>query len=394
MLSFSADLFQPGMPIQIQLASPHTDQLILAASELKHELAAYPGIIDITDSFREGKVELQLDMTDEARSLGLSLDHLARQVRQGFYGAEVMRLQRGRDEVKVMVRYPMAERTSLHHLETMKIRTPDGSEAPFDRVATVQSGRGFASIDRSRRQRVISVFGDVDESAANAAEILRDLEARVLPDLLARHPGLSYDLEGQEQERQESMQSLMRGYMMALFVIYALLAMLFRSYLQPLIVMSAIPFGIVGAVWGHVLMGWDLTLLSLFGIVALSGVVVNASLLMIDLINRERRAGLPVEQAVVEGGVRRFRPILLTATTTFLGLTPLLMETSLQAQFLIPMAISLGFGVLFSTGITLLLVPVSYSLLISGKRFFGMKDEVWVPSSETEIDQDGGVFAP
>jgi multidrug efflux pump subunit AcrB len=224
--------------------------------------------------------------------------------------------------------------------------------------------------------------------------VLRDVEARVLPDLLARYPGLSYDLEGEEQERQESMQSLMRGYLMAIFVIYALLAVLFRSYLQPLLVMSAIPYGIVGAVWGHVLMGWDLTLLSMFGVVALSGVVVNASLLMIDFINRGRRAGLGVQEAILESAVRRFRPILLTATTTFLGLTPLLLETSLQAQFLIPMAISLGFGVIFSTAITLLLVPVSYSLLVSGKRFFGLRDEVWVPAGEADLDTRDGTFTP
>ena len=393
-LTFSADLFRAGKPIQIQLASPRTADLNAAATALKDELAGYPGVIDIADSFREGKLELQLDLTDEARSLGLTLDDLARQVRQGFYGAEVMRLQRGRDEVKVMVRYPESERTSLGHLEGMRVRTPAGTEVPFDRVAHVQVGRGYASIERTQRQRVVNVYGDVDEAVANAAEVLRDVEARVLPDLLARYPGLSYDLEGEEQERQESMQSLMRGYLMAIFVIYALLAVLFRSYLQPLLVMSAIPYGIVGAVWGHVLMGWDLTLLSMFGVVALSGVVVNASLLMIDFINRGRRAGMGVQEAILESAVRRFRPILLTATTTFLGLTPLLLETSLQAQFLIPMAISLGFGVIFSTAITLLLVPVSYSLLISGKRFFGLRDEVWVPASEAELDTGSGTFEP
>ena len=394
-LSFSADLFQPGKPIQIQLSSPLTEDLLAAAAELKTELAAYPGVIDITDSFREGKLELQLDLTPAARHLGLTLDDLARQVRQGFYGAEVMRLQRGRDEVKVMVRYPESERTSLGHLETMLIRTPEGREVPFDLAARIQVGRSYAAIDRAQRQRVINVAGDIDEAAANAAEIVRDLEIRFLPALLARYPGLDYDLEGQEQERQESMDSLWRGYLMAIFVIYALLAVLFRSYLQPVLVMSAIPYGIVGAVWGHVLMGWDLTLLSMFGVVALSGVVVNASLLMIDFINRGRRAGLAVDAAIIEGGVRRFRPILLTAVTTFLGLTPLLLETSLQAQFLIPMAISLGFGVLFATAITLLLVPVSYSWLVSAKRFFGLRDEVYVPAGEARLDLDGGgAFAP
>ena len=389
-LTFTADLFQAGKPIQLQLSSPQTADLTAAAQELKAELATYPGVIDISDSFREGKLEMKLNLKPEARSLGLNLDDLATQVRQGFYGAEVMRIQRGRDEVKVMVRYPEDERTSLGHIENMLVRTPSGAEVPFSRVASVEIGRGYASIDRTDRQRIVNVYGDIDQEVANAGDVLADLEVRVLPDLLSRYPGLRYDLEGQEQERQDSMQSLMTGFMLAIFIIYALLAVLFRSYLQPLLVMSAIPYGIVGAVWGHVLMGWDLTLLSMFGVVALAGVVVNDSLLMIDFINRARKSGLTVENAILESGIRRFRPILLTSVTTFLGLTPLLLEQSLQAQFLIPMAISLGFGVLFATAITLILVPVSYSLLHSFKMFFGMKDDVYVPEGEAELGIEGG----
>jgi len=391
-LSFTADLFQAGKPIQVQLSSPDTEDLVEAAHELKAELATYPGVIDISDSFREGKLEMKLNLKPEARTLGLTLDDLARQVRAGFYGSEVMRIQRGRDEVKVMVRYPENERTSLGHIEDMRVRTPDGTEVPFARVATVEIGRGYASIDRTDRQRIVNVFGDIDMDIANATEILADMEVRVLPDLLSRHPGLRYDLEGQEQERQESMQSLGRGFVLAIFIIYSLLAVLFRSYLQPLLVMSAIPFGIVGAIWGHVLMNWDLTLLSMFGVVALAGVVVNDSLLMIDFVNRARAAGLSLHDALMRSGARRFRPILLTSVTTFLGLTPLLLEQSLQAQFLIPMAISLGFGVLFATAITLILVPVSYSLQVSFKNFFGLKDEVYVPAGEAELGLGKGEF--
>ncbi len=391
-LGFSADLFSAGKPIQVQLASPVTEDLDRAAQELQDELTTFPGVIDISDSFREGKLELKLDLKPEARALGLTLEDLARQVRGGFYGAEVMRIQRGRDEVKVMVRYPERERTSVGHVEDMRVRTSAGAEVPFTRVARAVVGRGFSTIERAERRRIVNVYADVEQDQANASEVLAELEAGFLPRLLERYPGLRYDLEGEEEERQESVQSLMRGFVLAIFLIYALLAVQFRSYLQPFLVMSAIPYGVVGAVWGHVLMGWDLTLLSLFGVVALAGVVVNDSLLMIDFINRARRSGLAVREALLQAGQRRFRPILLTSVTTFLGLTPLLLEQSLQAQFLIPMAISLGFGVLFATTITLILVPVGYSLLSSFKRFFGFRDQVWVSEEEAGLGVGFGEF--
>ncbi len=391
-LSFDANLFSAGKAIEVQLSSPSTDDLNAAAAALKAELATYPGVIDIADSFREGKLELKMNLKPEARTLGITLDDLARQVRSGFYGNEVMRIQRGRDEVKVMVRYPEDERTSLGHVEDMRVRTPGGGEVPFTRVATVEIGRGFSSIKRADRQRIVNVYGDVEQETTNAGVVLADLQAGYLPDLAARYPGLRYSLEGEEQERAESMASLGRGFLLAIFIIYSLLAVQFRSYLQPLLVMSAIPYGVVGAVWGHVLMGWDLTLLSMFGVVALAGVVVNDSLLLIDFVNRARRSGMSVHDALMQSGQRRFRPIILTSITTFLGLTPLLLEQSLQAQFLIPMAISLGFGVLFATGITLLLVPVSYSLMHSFKMFFGLKDEVWVPAGEADLGTGFGEF--
>jgi len=393
-LTFSADLFRGGKPIAIQLTSPHHEQLVAASETLKDELAQYPGVQDITDSFEEGKLELKLDLRPEASALGLATADLARQVRHGFYGDEALRIQRGRDEVKVMVRFPEDERTSLGYVEDMRIRTPQGSEVPFSRVATAELGRGFATIERADRQRIVTVYGDVDQAVTNAGEVLADVEASVLPDLLARYPGLRYSLEGQERDRAESMQSLYRGFLLALFVIYSLLAVLFRSYAQPLLVMSAIPFGVVGAIWGHILMGWNLTLLSMFGVVALTGVVVNDSLLMIDFINRERRQGMAADEAIVQAGVRRFRPILLTSITTFLGLTPLLLEKSLQAQFLIPMAISLGFGVLFATGITLILVPVSYSLLDSLKKKLGFGKAPSVTSATGEETRPDGALAP
>jgi len=382
-LGFSADLFHGGSPIYVQLSSPHSDDLVDAGDVLKRKLAAYPGVEDISDSFRQGKVEMKLKLKPGARPLGLTLAELASQVRAGFYGAEAMRIQRGRDEVKVMVRYPEDERRSLGDIEGMRIRTPSGAEVPFAQVAEVTMGRGFASIQRSNRQRVVNVTADVDQSVANADEVNRDLRLNVLPDLLASYPELTFSMEGQAKDQADSLASLRNGFILALLMIFALLAVLFRSYMQPVIIMTAIPFGIVGAIWGHLLMGMDLTMISMFGLVALTGVVVNDSLVMIDFINRAYRAGTPLHEAVVGAGLRRFRPIMLTSVTTFAGLTPLLLEKSLQAKFLIPMATSLGFGVMFSTAITLVLVPVSFTLLVDFKHLFGLeKDYALEPESD------------
>jgi multidrug efflux pump subunit AcrB len=329
-------------------------------------------------------VEMKLNLKPEARTLGLTLSDLARQVRQGFYGDEAMRIQRGRDEVKVMVRYPEDERKSLGHIESMRIRTPQGDEVPFSRVANVEIGRGFATIERADRQRIVNVTADVDQGLTNAEQVNADLRASLLPALMADYPGLRYSMEGEQKEQAESMGSLKSGFLLAVMMIFVLLAVLFKSYSQPAIVMSAIPFGVVGAIGGHVLMGLDLTLISLFGIVALTGVVVNDSLIMIDFINRSRSTGLTVVESVMAAGRRRFRPIMLTSVTTFAGLTPLILEKSLQAKFLIPMATSLGFGVIFATAITLILVPVNYTLLVDLKRLLGLKDE---PNKEEEEDE-------
>ena len=262
-----------------------------------------------------------------------------------------------------MVRYPEAERRSLAALEQMWIRAPDGSSVPFSQVATVEEARGFATIRRVDRRRSINVTADVDNSRANEGEIIDDIGARVLPELLAEHPGVLASFEGQSAQQRDTLAGLQKGFGYALLAIYALLAVPLRSYLQPLIIMLAIPFGLVGAVWGHVAMGLDLTMLSLFGIVALAGVVVNDSLIIVDFINRHQAESRTLREAVCEAGERRFRPVLLTSLTTFLGLLPLLLERSMQAKFMIPMAVSLAFGVVFATVITLVLVPVSYVIL-------------------------------
>jgi multidrug efflux pump subunit AcrB len=358
-MSISSSIFRPGEDVNVQLTGPDIAELRAAAGELKARLAEYPGVEEIADSFRDGKREVRLGIKREAEVLGLTLADLARQVRQGFYGEEAQRIQRGRDDVRVMVRYPKQDRRSLGDVERMRIRTPEGREVPFSQVATVEPGRGYASIKRVDRRRAVNVTANVDPTFATPGEIGADLDARVLPEILDAHPGVLYTHEGSRSEERDTIAGLQRGFALALLLIYALLAVPLRSYFQPVVIMSAIPFGLVGAVWGHLLMGMELTILSMFGIVALAGVVVNDSLVMVDFINRYR-ASHDLEGAVREAGVARFRPILLTSLTTFFGLLPLLLERSLQARFMIPMAVSLSFGVLFATFISLVLVPAGY----------------------------------
>ena len=367
-LTFTSEIFAAGEPINVELSHENFDTLVQAAEALKQSLRQYEGVTDIADSFEPGKAELKLSLKDKGRMLGLTLADLGRQVRQGFYGEEVQRIQRGRDDVRVMLRYPASQRRSLYDIENMRIRLADGTEIPFRTVAAVRYGRGYADIQRADRRRVVNVTADVDRAVANANEINMDLYATVLPELRSRFPGLLYRFAGEQRERSESLGSLKTNFVIALLAIYGLLAVQFRSYTQPAIVMSAIPFGLVGATLGHLLLGFNLSLLSMFGLVALSGVVVNDSLIMIDLINRLRSSGEPLWQVIRQSATRRFRPIMLTTLTTFFGLAPMMLERSLQARFLIPMAISLAFGVLFATMITLLLVPSLYMIIEDAKR--------------------------
>ena len=362
-LTFSSSLFSPGAPIEIQLAGTDVAELRRAADELEDVLAGYPGVYDVADSFRPGKKEIRFELLPAAESLGLTLSDVARQVRQAFYGEEAQRVQRGRYDVRVMVRYPAEQRRTLGDLDRLRIRTPDGIGVPLAHVARTSMGRGDATIRRVDRARVISVTANVDDTRGNAGEVLASVRAAELPEILSRHPGVSYSLEGQQREQRDTLSGLMRGFIIALVAIYGLMAIPFRSYIQPVVVMTAIPFGLVGAVWGHMVMGMNLTILSAFGAVALTGVVVNDSLVMVDYVNRRRREGTSLQQAVRIAGSARFRPILLTSLTTFAGLTPLLLERSMQAQFLIPLAVSLGFGVIFSTFVTLILVPATYLVL-------------------------------
>ncbi|MFZ8973140.1 MAG: efflux RND transporter permease subunit, partial [Pseudomonadales bacterium] len=304
-------------------------------------------------------------MKPQGEAAGLSLRQLALQVRQAFYGEEAQRIQRGRDDVRVMVRYTDSERRSIATLDGMRVRTPDGSEIPFDTVADANLGRGYASINRTNSKRVVSVTADVDRTSITAEEVLADLGKTFLPDLLSRYPRVSLSLEGEQRQSGEYLVSLVFPFLIALFVIYALLAIPLGSYTQPLMIMSVIPFAYVGAIWGHQIMKqFDLiggiAMMSILGMIAAAGVVVNSSLILTYTVNRFRAEGYATDLAVVEASVSRARPIVLTSMTTFVGLMPLMFNTSVQAQFLVPMAVSLAFGVTFATVITLLVVPAIY----------------------------------
>jgi multidrug efflux pump subunit AcrB len=362
-LTFQSSMVMVGSPIEIELSGTDLEALRDAAGAVKAHLASYPGVFDVADSFRGGKQELEYQILPSAEALGLTLEDLARQLRQAFYGDEAQSIQRGRDEVKVMVRYPAAERSSLADVEQMRIRSADGTEVPFTSVARAELKTGFSTIRHVEGRRVVSVTADVDQAAANPNEIVRTLKRGALDEVLDRHHGVHYSFEGEQAEQRDFLRAMGTGYAIVLLVIYTLLAIPLRSYFQPLIIMTAIPFGLVGAAWGHVLLGRIFSMYSILGLVALSGVVVNASLVLVDYVNHLIAEGVPLQRAVREAARARFRPILLTSLTTFAGLSPLMLETSMQARFMIPMAISIAFGVLFASFITLFLVPAAYLIL-------------------------------
>lgn len=381
-LTFTSDLLEGGGAIDIQFAGSDFDELQKAVSQAKIELGEIEGVIDVADSSRGGKPEIKLSLTSRAEAFGLTLRDLGRQVRQGFYGEEVQRIQRGRDQVRVMLRYPEEDRRSFADLRNIRIRTPEGQEVPFLATAVATIGRGFSEIRRVDRQRTISITGNVDETVANANEVIRYLENSLLPTLTAAYPGVTYSLEGEQRTQRETVASLANGLIVALFAIYILLAVPFRSYWQPLIVMSVVPFGFVGAVWGHIALGLSMSIFSLCGMVALAGVVVNDSLVLVSFVNRRREEGGTLRQAAMEAGSTRFRPVWLTSLTTSAGLAPLILEQEVQAQFLIPMAVSLASGVLFATAITLILVPSIYLILEDFGSLFARQ----APTETTKLD--------
>ena len=390
-LTFNAETnVSEGADIDIQLTHRARPTLEAAATELAHALAGYAGVRDIDDGFARGKPQLSLTLKPEARSLGINATDLARQVRSAFYGAEALRQQRGRNEVRVMVRLPEHERRTAHTVEQLMLRTDGGGEIPLFQAAAVERGRAYTEIRRREGRRIIAVTADVDESTATTSTIMAEVLSRELPLLMQKYPGLSYALEGEELSRQESLEALGLGFVFALLGIYGLLAVPFRSYVQPVLVMLSIPFGAIGALLGLMLFGYNLSVISLLGIIALSGVVINDSLVLIVTANRLRTTQqLSASVAISQAGMRRFRPILLTSLTTFFGLAPMIFETSLQARFLVPMAISLGFGILFATVIILVLLPASYLILEDIRQLPAALRALFTrPSSETDQDSE------
>lgn len=361
LLSYRAEIGRAGNPIDVQLTGGSLEVLEQLAEQIKTHLQGYPGVFEITDSLSGGKQELKLSLKPSAEPLGITLNELARQVRQAFYGYEIQRIQRGRNEVKVMIRFPEDNRRSINDLYKMTLTTPSGKLLPFSEVAEVIPDTSPTSIYRIDRFRIVNVTADVNKQTVDIEAVKRGIRS-FTDELLLSHPGVSYSLEGEAKEQQETFGSLKWGLLGVLFIVYTLLAIPFKSYWQPLIVMSIIPLGLTGAIIGHWIMAKDLSLMSMLGMLALTGVVVNDSLVLVDYINKQLQKGHDLMEAVLNAGAARFRPVILTSLTTFAGLMPLLFEKSTQAQFLIPMAISLGFGILFATMVTLVLVPVNYVL--------------------------------
>ncbi len=361
-LSFRAELGRGGEPIDVQLKGGDFNTLNEVAQLVKDKLAEYDGLFDIRNSFEGGKEEVQIKIKPQAEQLGLNQTSLGIQVRNAIFGAEAQRIQRNQSEVRVMVRSPKDERYALSDLQNLRIRTNTGAQVPLSEVADIQIGRGSSSISRVDRQRIINVTADLNKERISATTVVADLK-QWFPSVTDKYPGVSFDMEGEQREQRKFRNSLQIGFGIALIVIYVLLAIPFGSYFQPLMVMSVIPFSIIGALMGHAIMGLSLSISSIMGLLALIGVVVNDSLVLVDHANKGIKNGIPVAEAIRHSGESRFRPILLTSLTTFAGLTPLIFEKSTQAQFLIPMAVSLGFGILFATLLTLVLIPTFYLIV-------------------------------
>ncbi len=370
---FSSSMVNLGPPVQVELTSSSDTDVAAAVDALVSELRKLGGVMDVRSDLDEGKRELKLELRPEARTFGLSLEALARQVRAAFFGAEALRVQREREELKVYVRLPKDERSALASLDEYRIRSLNGF-IPLRDVAQVSEGLSPPQIARRDGRRIVTVTADVDRAATTSGEVATYLIGSYLPQLQARYPDLRYAFGGEQREMARSGPIMIRNVLLALLVIYALLAVAFQSYVQPVIIMAAIPFGVIGAILGHMIMGISMTMISLFGMVGLSGVIINGALVMIDFINEERDLGRPPREAIIHGAKSRFRPIFLTSLTTFLGVAPLIFERSMQAQFIVPIAVSIGFGVLFGTAILMLLVP-ALAMLESPLEHFAAKEQ-------------------
>jgi hydrophobic/amphiphilic exporter-1 (mainly G- bacteria), HAE1 family len=369
----SASVGPGGNPIEFKMLAPSSKQAELesAVEMAKRELANYAGVYDIRDDATPGKTEFQIKVKESAQSMGITSADLADTIRNAYYGAEVMRMQRGRHEVKLMVRYPESERTSLAQFHEIRVRGNDNIERPITELAEITTAQGYSEINRLDQQRSITIITDLDATETNAQQVIDKLKSEFLPKLATTCPSVSVRWEGQQQQTQESTRSLFIGSALALLAMYVLLVVEFKSYFQPLIILAIVPFGVIGAVWGHGIMGIEVTLFSFFGLVALTGVVVNDSIVLVDFINAKVRSGMDFKLALTEAGRRRLRPVFLTSVTTIGGLAPMLLETSFQAQFLVPMATSIAFGLMLSTFLVLFQVPVFFSLYLTVANWFG-----------------------
>ncbi len=352
-----------GRAVDVQLHGKNLRELQQASFDLQEKLKQYPGVRNVADNLRPGKEEVLVRLKPVGRPLGITSAVLAAQLREAFWGDIAQEFQRGPDTFEVEVQHAPGDRRSLADLDDFKVRTPDGRMVPFCEVAAAEKSRGFSQIVRVNGKRTVSVTADVDESKGNAREIMNDLQKDFFPQFLKDHPGVTIDLEGQKKEGEKTFASLKYGFLIGIAIIFIMLAFVFQSYVEPLIVMLAIPFGLVGAVAGHLLLGIDWCMPSTIGFISLAGIVVNDSIVLVGFIKRRIAEGKGVFEAVHLAGMQRFRPVILTSATTVAGLLPMMMETSLQAQFLVPMAVSISFGLLFGTVVVLLLVPCLYGIL-------------------------------
>lgn len=369
-LKFSSSLVGDDPDIEIELSHPDNDTLNLIADDLKASLTSIKGTTEVADSFKEGRTEYVFELTREGLAVGLTPQDLGQQLRAAFFGIEAQRFQRGQSELIVYVRYPKHERESLDALNQTRIRLANGTEVPLSSVAHIKQQNGYSVINTVNGRRVVSITSDINNDITTPTEVMEILNTDILPALKQKYTGLSYSFEGQSREQAEDLSSLGQNMLIALIIIYVLLGGQLRSYIQPIIIMTAIPFGVVGAIWGHFLFGADLTFISMFGIVALTGVVVNDSVVLMDYMNTHNHTSNKLYDSCIAAVKRRFRPILLTTLTTSLGLLPMLLETSMQAKFLIPMVISLATGIIFSTIVVLTLVPVLIMIINDIKILF------------------------
>ena len=362
--------------ISFRLESQDDDQLLAASKQLKAKLNSIQGVGDVNDSRQSSTKEVQFELKPLAYSLGLTLSDIASQVNYSFYGLEAQRILRDAEEVKVMIRYPLEQRSAVGHVDDVLIQAPNGAELPLSQLANIILTDGVSRIRRENSNRTINVWASVDQAQVEPFEVAKDIRDNYIPELLRQFPKVQSEVSGRIQEEMENADSQLRDFVLSLMIIFTLLAIPLKSYSQPLMIMTVIPFGIVGAMIGHLTLGMDLSFLSMFGIIAASGVVINDSLVMVDYVNKTREQGIKLYDAVVISGCKRFRAIMLTSLTTFIGLIPIMMETSMQAKLVIPMAVSLAFGVLFATIVTLVMIPSLYLIIEDIKQLFRRKNKV------------------